>query len=332
MSTACSTNWPPRGASSMLGEFDIIRRFFTRDVGARHDILVGIGDDAAVVEPGAGVLVAAVDALVDGVHFPVSTPARAIGHRALAVNLSDLAAMGATPRWATLALSLPHADANWLADFAAGFFELADVHDVALIGGDTVRGPLQVTVQILGVLDGQPLRRGGAGVGHAVYVSGSVGDAAAGLRMLSRDNLAHPLAQRFLYPQPRVELGQQLRPFASACIDISDGLACDLQRLAAACGCGARIQLEQLPLSAALRAEFGVDEQHYLALNGGDDYELCFTVAPDKQQAFNAWCKQSAQPVTCIGSLVEGAALVLMDHAEIVARPWSGFDHFAEDE
>lgn len=314
----------------MLSEFDIIRRFFTRP-GEGDGVRLGIGDDAAVIASAGRDVAVAVDALVAGVHFPISTPPRAIGHRALAVNLSDLAAMGARPRWATLALSLPGADETWLADFAAGFFELADRHGVTLIGGDTVRGPLQVTVQILGTLDGEPLRRRGGRPGDAVYVSGTVGDAAAGLRLFGRGDDTHPLAQRFLFPTPRVDLGEALVAHARACIDISDGLAADLTRLATASGCGASIDLDRLPLSEALRGAFGRDECRYLALNGGDDYELCFAVPADRQDAFEAWSAQQATPVARIGVLEVGTALSVVDGGRVVSLPATGFDHFAED-
>lgn len=314
----------------MPGEFDIIRQFFASDGARRNDVMLGIGDDGAVVEPGHEPLVMAVDALVEGVHFPIETPARAVGHRAVAVNFSDLAAMGAEPMWVTLALALPRADTTWLADFAAGFFELCAAYEVQLIGGDTVRGPLHITVQATG-RTAAPLRRDGGTVGDAVYVSGFVGDAAGGLRQFGRAAVAHPLVQRFLYPTPRVELGRALRDWASACIDVSDGLAVDARRLASASGTGMTLALDQLPLSSTLCDTYSADEAQYLALNGGDDYELCFCIPQNKTVAFEKWCAAAGHAVTCIGRLDQGDSLVLTERDKVVSRTLSGFDHFAED-
>ncbi|MFK7886669.1 MAG: thiamine-phosphate kinase [Gammaproteobacteria bacterium] len=314
----------------MPGEFDIIREYFAAGGLQRDDVLVGIGDDGAAVQTQDTPLVLAVDALVEGVHFPIGTPARAIGHRAVAVNLSDLAAMAATPAWVTLALALPRAEPTWLADFAAGFFELCEAHQVQLIGGDTVRGPMQITVQAAGH-SAQPLCRSGGQAGDDVYVSGYVGDAAGGLRLFGRDESSHPLVQRFLYPTPRVELGSSLSAWASACIDVSDGLAVDARHLASASGAGMTLMLDRLPLSDALCAAFGPDEAQYLALNGGDDYELCFSVPAARRDAFTDWCDAQGHVVTRIGQLEAGDSLTLKDRGEAVSRTLSGFDHFAED-
>ncbi|MGH8263803.1 MAG: thiamine-phosphate kinase, partial [Steroidobacteraceae bacterium] len=222
-----------------LGEFELIDRFF-RDLGARRaDVALGIGDDAAVLDvPQGKRLVAATDTLVEGIHFPRATPPRSIGHRALAVNLSDFAAMGAKPAWATLALTLPGAEASWLSEFAQGLGELARVHQVALIGGDTTSGPLTVTITLLGIADSRGfLARSGAAPGHHILVSGTVGDAAAGLAVLE-SRLAggsaaarEALQRRFLFPEPRLELGERLLGIASAAIDVSDGLAADAGKL-----------------------------------------------------------------------------------------------------
>src|SRR2546429_5891384 len=222
-----------------LSEFALIERYFRGCGAQRPDVLAGIGDDAALltVAPDAE-LVAATDTLVAGVHFPHQSPPASIGHRALAVNLSDLAAMGARPAWALLALTLPDADEGWLAQFAAGFGALARAHEVALVGGDTTRGPLCVTVQLLGhVPRGEALRRCGGRAGDALFVSGTPGDAAAGLALeqgrlhASPEALAY-LRERFLRPTPRIALGERLRRHASACIDVSDGLLGDAGKLA----------------------------------------------------------------------------------------------------
>src|SRR5271167_859688 len=240
--------------SSDLGEFELIRRFFSRRDAARAEsgVVLGIGDDAALLELPLGTdLVAAVDTLVAGRHFPEGTDAHSVGHRALAVNLSDLAAMGATPSWATLALTLPGADAHWLERFAAGLFDLAEFHGVALVGGDTTRGPLTVTIQLLGhVPHGTALRRSGARAGDLLAVSGTLGDSGAGLKFSSMPPAAaatrdvEELIRRFDYPCPRVELGLSARGIATAAMDLSDGLVGDLPKLAQASGLHAHVSVE----------------------------------------------------------------------------------------
>lgn len=268
----------------MGDEFDIIRQHFTRQPVGREDVLEGIGDDAALLLVPAGAeLVVCMDTLVAGVHFDAATPAAAIGHKALAVNLSDLAAMGAEPAWATLALTVPDYHPVWLADFARGFFALADHYHVQLVGGDTTRGPLTVTVQAHGfVRNGRALRRRGAQPGDRVYVTGTLGD--AGLALALREAASADLRQRLDYPQPRLAAGLALRKYASAVIDISDGLLADLGHLLEGDGLGARIDIDVLPHSAAFLEAIdqpgpGAHQPYYeLPLSAGDDYELCFTV------------------------------------------------------
>jgi thiamine-monophosphate kinase len=244
-----------------LTEFNLIERYFTRPAAAPDpDVILGIGDDAALVRVPTGMeLAVATDTLVEGVHFPPQTAPETIGHKALAVNLSDMAAMGAEPRWATLALTLPQADEDWLTAFSSGFLALAAAEGVQLIGGDTTRGPLSITVQILGLLpSGSALRRSGACAGDLVYVTGTLGDAGLALRMLQHAHgsaaVAAPLAQRLNQPQPRTQEGLALRGIASAAIDISDGLCADLGHILAASGVGAHINLAALPLSADVAA------------------------------------------------------------------------------
>ncbi len=248
--------------SSDLNEFELISRFFSRPGNQRAEsgVILGIGDDAALLDvPQGNELVAAVDTIVSGRHFPEGSEARSIGHRALAVNLSDMAAMGATPKWATLALTLPEADASWLTGFSAGLLNLADAHGVTLVGGDTTRGPLTVSVQILGyVPKGAALRRGGARAGDLLAVSGTLGDAGAGLALRnatakSESRHAAELIRRFDYPTPRVQLGIAARGIATAAMDLSDGLIGDLPKLAQASGVAAHVAVERLPLSQALR-------------------------------------------------------------------------------
>ncbi|MDX1561569.1 MAG: thiamine-phosphate kinase [Gammaproteobacteria bacterium] len=342
-----------------LGEFDIIERFFVRR-GDDASVRVGIGDDAAVVTAGPAVAVA-VDMLVAGRHFPDSMPADAIGHRALAVNLSDLAACGARPRWATLALSLPEADEDWLASFAKGFFRLAEQNGVALIGGDTTRGPLTVTVQLIGDAPERPLLRSGGRAGDAVFVSGNLGDAAAALAQIggstaasggrpqryrntpaeadggsngsadegSADNaLVDALIAHFYYPEPRVALGVALNGLATAAIDVSDGLLADLGHLCRQSSCGAEIDLAALPLSGSLRALYAEDDARAFALEGGDDYELCFTVPADQREAVVAAAADAQTPISEIGRLTEGGALTGRDRGQSVPLETRGFTHF----
>jgi thiamine-monophosphate kinase len=326
-----------------LGEFELIDRYFRQPAEAlclrRGDVSLGIGDDAALLSPPPGrQLVAALDTLVEGRHFPAGSPPRSIGHRALAVNLSDLAAMGAEPAWFLLALTLPAADEDFLAAFARGMLDLAAQHDVALVGGDTTAGPLAVSVQALGfVAAGTALRRAGAQPGDLLYVSGTPGDAAAGLRLAmgtpraALDDDQHQwLLDRFHFPEPRLALGRALRGIASACIDVSDGLAADAGKLAAASGCAAVIEVERLPLSAPLRAQAGAAGAAQLALGGGDDYELCFTVPPQRLQQLSALVNVKCQ-ITCIGRLEAGAGIAVLEQGRPLTRGFAGFDHFLAD-
>ena len=317
-----------------LGEFDIIARYFTRpDHGGRSDVLLGIGDDAAVVDAQAGrKLVVAMDTVVDGVHFPVNTDAADIGYRALAVNLSDLAAMGAEPAWMTLSLSLPRANEQWLSGFASGLFELAKDYDVALVGGDTVRGPMVITVQIAGWVESDRwLTRAGAKPGDLLFVSGIPGEAAAGLAVIQRRILggeaASFLKHRFLRPSPRIELGRQLRKLASAAMDVSDGLLTDLKKLCSASGVGARLDVGSLPESAAMRELFEADDGLQFALAGGDDYELLFTLPPERADAIATL--QLQQRVTQIGVITQDPAVLCLSDGQPFRIKRGGYDHFS---
>jgi thiamine-monophosphate kinase len=321
----------------MISETELIERFF-RGLGARReDVVLGIGDDAALLRVAPGEeLVLTTDALVEGVHFLPGAPAASLGHRALAVNLSDIAAMGASARWALLSLNLPQADGQWLGAFAQGFGALAREHAVALVGGNVSRGPLAITVQMAGVVPtGQALRRDGARPGHALYVSGSVGDAAAGLKVVRGELrpaaavVADFLRQRFEYPQPRLGLGVALRGLASACIDVSDGLYVDAQRLLRASGCAARISLESLPLSPALRQTAG-DLAWQQALEGGEDYELCFSAPASCAAAIEAAAASSATAVSRIGVMEAGQGIELQSGNAVMQFSPLGFDHFRD--
>ncbi len=283
-------------------EFDIIARYFTPRGALRDDVRVGVGDDGAVLHVPAGSdLVVSTDTLVRNVHFSDDTPPEDIGYKALAVSLSDLAAMAAEPAWATLALTIPSADEAWIAAFARGFFELAEFHHLALVGGDLTRGPLSITAAVYGYAPtGICLRRGGARPGDEIFVTGTLGDAA--LALAEGPHAEHAcLLARLRRPTPRVAEGLALRGLASSGIDISDGLCADLGHLLIQSGCGATVDLETLPLSPALRAVQDPERRFMLALAGGDDYELCFTVPPGHRKALES--RWNGAPMTCIGRI-----------------------------
>lgn len=317
----------------MVSEFDLIARYFTRPT--RHAVL-GVGDDAALLAPAPGCeLVASTDMLVEGVHFFPDVDPESLGHKALAVNLSDLAAMGATPRWAMLSLALPQVDEDWLAAFSRGFFALAEHYQVDLVGGDTTRGPRNICVQIMGeVSAGTALRRDGARVGDEVWVSGHLGDAAAavahqkGELRLRGAGLAHCLA-RLDRPQPRVALGRALAGIATAAIDVSDGLVADLGHICARSGVAASIAFESLPCSA----EFMPMRNHALVvwaiLSGGDDYELCFTVPAARAGDIEALSGRLGIALTRIGRIVAGSGVqVTGAGGKPMPVERGGFDHF----
>lgn len=317
-------------------EFDLIELIRARVDRARADVALGIGDDAAVLDiPPGQQLVACADTLVAGVHFPVDTAPQDIGWKALAVNLSDLAAMGAAPAWALLALTLPDADGAFVESFAAGFAALARAHDVTLIGGDTTQGPLSITVTVLGMVPaGKALTRAGARVGDAVFMTGTLGDAAGALRLL-RDpgNVAGDAEMLFAHlnrPQPCVAAGLALRGLASACIDVSDGLLADLGHVCAASGVGAELEIEALPISSALTAAFDPASGREFALAGGDDYELCFTVARAREADMHAALARAGSRATRIGRIVAGSGVRVLDaRGNEVAAPRAGWEHFA---
>jgi len=325
-------------------EFDLIELIRTRCSVARTDVRLGIGDDAALLLPPAGhELAVSTDTLVAGVHFPLGTSARDLGWKALAVNLSDLAAMGATPAWALLSLTLPESAREFVDGFAQGFAELAAQHGVALVGGDTTRGPLAVGVTVHGfVPPGRALRRDGARAGDLVFVTGTLGDAAAGLRCLDRADVraaalfnAPPdtrevLVGRLNRPTPRIAAGSALRELASACIDVSDGLLADLGHVAARSGVGIELDADSLPASSALLALFERDERLLLQAAGGDDYELAFCVPPTRAGDVQRDLARIGGGATRIGRVVEGERVRVFDRdgAELVFER-GGWNHFA---
>lgn len=310
-----------------MDEFALIEKVLMPIAGSREDVVLGIGDDGAVVRPPPGEeLVVVADTIVAGVHFPPELLAADIGYRAVAVNLSDIAAMGAEPRWATLALTLPDSDESWLREFASGLHAALAAHHVALIGGDTTRGPLTITVQIIGsVPQGAALTRHGARPGDGIYVSGTVGDAAAGLAILQRGDARTEaeefLVERFRRPTPRIALGLALREFASSCIDISDGLLADLGHIAHRSGCGARIEAASLPMGLELLASTDRILALQLAVTGGDDYELCFTTR-------NHGCPKSRR----IGVMTSdpNELAIVDEHGRPIDFHRSGYRHFSD--
>ena len=315
-----------------LGEFDLIERFFSRP-SRRRDVLLGVGDDAALLEPPSGqAIVAATDTLVEGRHFLAGAPPESIGHQALAVNLSDFAAMGAEPAWALLSLSLPEARESWLERFAAGLHGVAAQHGVDLVGGDTVRGPLVVTIALLGFVEpALALRRSGAKPGDKVYVSGWPGEAAAGLAALQHAATVvadDRLVSRYQYAQPRIALGRALRGRATAAMDVSDGLLGDLGKLCKASGVGARIDLERLPVSSELAARHAPEACERFVLHGGDDYELLFTLpaagAPGLEAELSRTCA-----LTRIGEIEAGGVVRCLRGGAPAGVTGGGYDHFA---
>ncbi len=312
----------------MSSEFDLIRRHFTR---ATPGAVLGVGDDAALLAltPGRQLAVST-DMLVSDRHFFSDTDPDALGHKAMAVNLSDLAAMGARPRWATLALALPEADEAWLSAFARGLYALADAHGVELVGGDTTRGPRNISITVLGEVGvGQALRRDAARVGDDVWVSGALGGAALALRHLRGEldlgaEAAHCL-ERLQRPQPRVELGLRLGDLAHAAIDLSDGLLADLGHILERSGVGAVIDCAAIPVAGA----FSSFPQHFdaCALAGGDDYELCFTAASECADALRQAALECGVAVTRIGQIT--ATPGLQDAHGRVFEHTRGYDHFA---
>lgn len=316
-----------------MNEFELIRQYFQRPAA---NTLLGVGDDAALVMPTAGkALAVSSDMLVSGRHFFADADPYWLGHKALAVNLSDMAAMGARPRWFLLSLALPDVDEGWLEGFSAGLLSLADAHDVALVGGDTTRGPLNLSIQIIGeVAADKALRRDQALPGDDIWISGIVGEAALGLLYLQQQLHLPPALgtlalQRLHAPQPRVGLGLALAPYSRCAIDISDGLAADLSHICEQSGCGAQLSLAALPQSPLLQSVDG-DLRQQVMLAGGDDYELCFTAKPEYAAHIALLSQQLTLPLTRVGTIVAGSGVQLQQaDGSLLQRSFKGFDHFA---
>jgi thiamine-monophosphate kinase len=316
-----------------IDEFSLISNYF-KELTGQQDVAVGIGDDAAIINSQKKHQIAvATDTLVASVHFPEDASAEQIATRALCVNLSDMAAMGALPKWFTLALTMPQAlvSSDWLQGFSQGLAKISKQYDVSLIGGDTTAGPLTISITVLGEIPmSQGLCRDGAKSGDIIYVSGTLGDGAAALQQLKKPDLVqnNRLLERFYQPQPQIKLGLGLVEYASACIDISDGLVADLNHLSQASALTASINSESLPIHTDIKQAYPEQSKQW-ALTGGDDYQLCFTVPLDKQKAFEHWAKSNYFVVTAIGNME------VLDHNhslkidnQVISITSGGYAHF----
>lgn len=320
-----------------MKEFAIIENFFRSRSFQRRDVKVGIGDDCAITSvPEGQDLVTTTDTLVEGVHFPVGTEARAIAYKAVAVNLSDLASMGAEPAWISLSLSIPDVDGDWLNGFSDGLQELTEYYSVQLIGGDTVQGPLSITITAQGFIPReQGLMRSKARPGDWIYVTGTLGDAGLGLAV--QQHSVTPILQhrnyllnRLNYPTPRVLAGTTLRRIANSCIDVSDGILGDLKHILYASQCGAVLQVDKLPFSEAMLDTVDRDTAIRYALTSGDDYELLFTVSEEQKGNLDIALANCNVSATCIGQM-NGVSekLELRDQGETYNFDNEAFQHFA---
>ncbi|GAA0290327.1 thiamine-phosphate kinase [Psychrosphaera haliotis] len=324
-----------------MKEFEMIQTYFSGRGPQRKDVIVGVGDDAALMKmPQDKLLVVATDTMVENTHFFTDTSARSIGHRCLAVNLSDFAAMGAEPAWASVAITLPNADEQWVKEFADGLFEIAEYYNVQIVGGDTTQGPLAVTVSLKGfITEGKALLRSGAKAGDWIYVTGELGESALavdskinGLKF--PEDIASHIQQRFDYPVARIAAGQVVRHAATSALDISDGLIQDLGHILKASSVSARIDVERLPISHTLYDAVGQEKAISLALTGGEDYEILFTV-PEQQKGY---LEQNATAMgvkyTCIGQICGGDTGIelLFNDEPFNLKGQKGFQHFSDKE
>jgi thiamine-monophosphate kinase len=320
-----------------MKEFELIRRYFTEQAVKRKDVHLGIGDDCALVTPGERQHIAVTtDTLVAGVHFPLNTSARAIGHKSVAVNLSDLAAMGAEPSWVSLAITLPEIDENWIAEFCAGVFDLCEFYNVQLIGGDTTQGPLSITITAQGLIPyNKQILRSGAKAGDWLYVTGEIGGAALALQSILgnikvADKYHEEIQSRLDFPKAQVLAGQALREYATAAIDLSDGLVADLEHICKASGVGANIVLDNLPISSALTNTAPQDEVYDIALKGGDDYELLFSVAEDNKVGMETALANTGIKITCIGQLNASEKITTTLNNKPINIEVQSYQHFSE--
>jgi thiamine-monophosphate kinase len=320
--------------ANSVSEFDLIAKHFTRPA---TNAVLGVGDDAALVDVSNGMdLAVSTDTMVQGTHFFPDVHPENLGHKALAVNLSDMAAMGAMPYWAMLALTLPAVDDAWLAAFSKGFFDLAEEFNVSLIGGDTTRGPLSLTVTIMGeVPAGAALRRSGAKAGNDVWVSGNIGDAALAVahrngKLVLTEGDYHEAVMRLYEPTPRVGLGQALRGMATAAIDVSDGLLADLGHICRLSGVGATVDASSIPLSAIGARHVASLEGLTAIVAGGDDYELCFTAPANARESIEDLTEMLNIPLTRIGQVRRGKGVSLIGpDGKPLKIDGRGYDHFS---
>lgn len=321
----------------MPSEFQLIQQFFQREQAEQpaEGVLLGIGDDCALLQiPNGKQLAVSVDTLVADVHFPAAADPELIAERALRTNLSDLAAMGADPLWFTLALTLPEANEDWLRSFSRGLFKCAREYRIALVGGDTTSGPLSITIQVMGAIQPQQtLRRDGANVGDFILVTNFVGDGAAALAAIQNthtftDEHTEYLLQRFYRPTPRLSESVLIREIASSALDISDGLVADLQHICDASDLGAVIDIENLPLSPAVKSLNNDSQAYQWALSGGDDYELCFTVPPEKMADIAMLIAQGKLQATVIGEVTAGSKVICEYEGEPFELAKTGYQHF----
>ncbi|WP_394192757.1 thiamine-phosphate kinase [Pseudoalteromonas atlantica] len=322
-----------------MKEFELINRYFKGRGVTRRDVNLGIGDDCALVTvPANCQLAVTTDTLVAGVHFFDDISPRALGHRVLAVNLSDLAAMGAEPTWVSVALTLPNIDVEWLEEFTEGMHEIAEYYNVQIIGGDTTQGPLTITICAKGTVpEGKALRRGGAKVGDWIYVTGPLGDAGLAIESRKQEFKIAPehlryVNQRFDYPAPRVAAGQVLRGLASSAIDVSDGLLADLGHILAMSQVSAQIHVEKVPTSDAMQDTLDKSQQLPFILNYGDDYELLFTVPDDNKSMLELKLRQYGVEATCIGQIKSGEGQIELSlDGEKLDFHDTGFEHFSKE-
>ncbi|MBU2869923.1 thiamine-phosphate kinase [Colwellia sp. E2M01] len=320
-----------------MKEFELIKQFFSKQSVSRKDVVLGIGDDCAVLAPIENQnIVVTTDTLVAGVHFPLDTNPKAIGHKAVAVNLSDIAAMGAKPSWISLAITVPEVDEAWLEAFSEGVFELCEFYNVQLIGGDTTQGPLSITITAQGLVPkNSHLSRSGAKAGDWLYVTGNLGDAALALQNILGKAEIDPeftdkIRSKLDYPKPRVLGGQILREYATSAIDLSDGLIADLGHICQASNVGANVVLDAIPLSTIMRNSLLTEDAINLALSGGDDYELLFTVSEDNKVGMETAMSHAAIPVTCIGQLNASQTISTTLNNKPTPINTVGFEHFSE--
>lgn len=314
-----------------MDEFALIRRYFTSLTKPATDVVLGIGDDCALLQaPPGEALAVSTDTLVSGRHFPLETSPYDVGWKSLAVNLSDLAAMGAQARWFTLALTLPEADQAWISEFARGLSDLSAQSGISLVGGDTTRGPLSITITVMGsVPAGAALKRSGAEVDDVICVTGTLGDAALALRILNEPDLSAELRERLDRPTPRLNAGLALRDIAHAAIDLSDGLAGDLAHVLEASGVGAEVYSQRLPSSPAFKQRVATEDSLALQAQGGDDYELCFCIAPEKFDEAVARLAVLDVPLTLIGRMTATSGLRFLDASgATIALTENGYRHF----